>query len=65
MKAPPVHLTDKTRELLRLFAADPVMAGAFDNYAASQTTVSNALFVVSRLADHEWDIMERKYRAAG
>ena len=62
MQAPPVHLTDKTRELLRLFAGDPVMAGAMYMAYEDGCTPAGAMFRVSTMRDDEWQNMEDKFR---
>lgn len=60
MQAPPVHLNDKTRELLRLLASDPVMHEAFRWKDGGGT--STALLRVSLMDDAEWQNLEDKYR---
>jgi hypothetical protein len=61
--APPVGLTSKTRELLRLLASDPVMQAAL---AWHQTVFLRephlGMLSVSRMEDSEWQIFEDKYR---
>jgi hypothetical protein len=60
VQAPPVHLTDKTRELLRLLASDPVMREALGK--GMERLPSAALLRVSRMDDAEWQVMEDKFR---
>jgi len=62
MQAPPVHLTDKTRELLRLLAADPVMAHALYFAADGNDNPVYAMLSVSRMDDAEWQNLEDKFR---
>lgn len=61
MQQPPVYLTDKTRELLRLLASDVVMAHAL--YAHASYGPSQAMLQVSTMDDEQWQRWEDKYRA--
>jgi hypothetical protein len=61
-QAPPVHLTDKTRELLRLLASDPVMAQALYCAVGMVASPAVAMLKVSTLEDSEWKELEEKYR---
>lgn len=60
--APPVVLTPKVRELLRLFASDPVMAGAMYMAYEDGCTPAGAMFRVSAMSDDEWQSLEDKFR---
>jgi hypothetical protein len=60
VQAPPVHLTDKTRELLRLLASDPVMREAMGK--GMERLPSAAMLRVSTMTDAEWQNLEDKYR---
>jgi hypothetical protein len=57
-------LTDKTRELLRLLASDPVMRAAltWNNYQEFSKDPHQAMLKVSRMDDSEWQILEDKFR---
>ena len=61
-QAPPVHLTDKVRELLRLLASDPAIAGTMYMLAAEGLTPAGSMFRMSRMDDVEWQILEDKFR---
>lgn len=62
LKAPPVYLTEKTRELLRLMAADPVMQKALAVADAGNRFPATAMLRVSTMGDADWQILEDKYR---
>lgn len=65
MKPPPVHLTAKTREMLRLLASDPVMVEAlyFATMYTGSALPSDAMLLVSTMDDERWQELEETYRA--
>lgn len=61
-KAPPVRLTDKVRELLRLLGSDPVMTRGLWSVFEEGDHPADAMLRLSTLDDETWQDLEDEFR---